>query len=229
MRGQPGRRGLNHVVDRRLTARGELVLRRDGPHFEIISNGVFLMDTRAGQSERLLVRLPLDARTRPARVLLGGLGVGFSLRAALAHSRTLEVTVVEVESAVIDWQRHLAAFSGRAVDDPRVRVVCADLLDWLAADRERFDVICVDIDNGPPWTVTERNAELYTAAGLTRLRDRLAPDGTLAVWSAAEDATFRARLSRLFGTVQRHVVPVDRGEPDVIYLADSHRASRPHG
>ncbi len=199
------------------------MLRRDGAHFEIISNGVFLMDTRGGESERLLVSAPLDGRTRPARVLVGGLGVGFSVAEALRHPMTSDVTVVEVEPAVIDWQRrYLASCSGDALDNPRVRVVCADLLDWLDwldEGDERYDVICIDIDNGPQWTVMDRNASLYMGDGLALLVSRLAPDGTLAVWSASDDEAFYQRLAVAFGNPRRHLVPVERGEPDVVYLA----------
>lgn len=178
------------------------------------------MDTRAGESERLLARAPLRDRTRPSRVLIGGLGAGLSVQEALRHPPAADITVVEFEPAVIDWQRrHLASFSGHALDDPRVRVVCADLLDWLAGGDDRYDVICVDIDNGPQWTVTDRNATLYTASGLALLASRLAPAGTVAVWSAAEDEPFARRLEMAFGNLRRFLVTVERGEPDVVYLA----------
>ncbi|MBA2554274.1 MAG: spermidine synthase [Geodermatophilaceae bacterium] len=178
------------------------------------------MDTRAGSSERLLVSAALDSRALPAHVLIGGLGVGFSLAEALVHPLTLDVTVVEVEPAVIDWQRtHLAAFSGHALDDPRVRVVCADLLDWLDVKDGRYDVICVDIDNGPQWTVTDRNAGLYCDTGLARVKKRLAVDGTVAVWSAADDDAFYRRLDAVFGNARCHFLPVRRGEPDVVFVA----------
>lgn len=208
------------MVERRTTPRGELVLRRAGEHFEIISNGVFLMDTRVGSSEELLVRAGLGSRSGPTRVLIGGLGVGFSLREALRHPQVVEITVVEVEPAVIDWQhRYLAGFSGNALDDPRVRVVCADLLDWLGDSDDAFDVVCVDIDNGPQWTVTARNASLYSFDGLRMLSSRLADGGTVTVWSACADEAFFDRLAWVFGNPRRHLVPVERGEPDVVYVA----------
>jgi len=132
------------VVERLATSRGELALRSCGDHYEIISNGVFLMDTRGGDSERLLVRAALTGVDRPARVLIGGLGVGFSLVEAVRHRHARAVTVVEREPTVIAWHAtHLAACSGGALRDPRVTVVCADLLDWLGRARGRFDAICV--------------------------------------------------------------------------------------
>src|SRR3954454_25360313 len=90
-------------VDRADTPRGELVLRGDGDHLEVISNGVFLMDTRDGASERLLVRAALDRHSAPRTVLIGGLGVGFSLVAALAAQRVERVVVLEREAALLSW------------------------------------------------------------------------------------------------------------------------------
>lgn len=228
-----------HVIDRVQATTGELVLRRAGDHFEIISNGTFLMDTRNGESERLLVDAALNTRpgkvsldTHPAgprRVLIGGLGVGFSLRAALRHPGTT-VTVVEIEPAIIQWHHdHLRAFSGGALDDPRVTVICQDLLTWLhpadtgdtgenTAD-ERYDAICLDIDNGPTWTVTDANRGLYDTTGLQALHRRLRPQGVVAFWSAAASTEFERRLNRYFATVDIHQIPVPRGEPDVIYIA----------
>lgn len=208
------------VIERVTTPRGELVLRAVGRHHEIISNGVFLMDTRGGASERLLVRAALDTVDRPARVLIGGLGVGFSLAEALAHPRTRHVTVVESEPAIIAWHgTHLAAWSNGALRDPRVTVVCADLLEWLARTGARFTAICVDIDNGPDWHVTASNAALYRDGGLLALRRRLTAGGTLTVWSAAASPAFEARLRRHFSTVRVRTVDVPRGEPDHVYVA----------
>lgn len=210
------------VVDRAMGVNGELALRRQGDQFEIISNGTFLMDTRGGASERLLIQAALAGATVPSRVLIGGLGVGFSLAEAVRRPATAvaAVTVVEVEPAVIGWHRtHLRPFSASALDDRRVRVECADLAAWLRDGHDRFDAVCLDTDNGPDWTVTDSNARLYDDAGLEAIRRRLAPGGVLAVWSAGESAAYERRLRRVFTDVGLHRVPVARGEPDVIYLA----------
>jgi spermidine synthase len=196
---------------------GELVLRRDGEAFEVIENGVFLMDTRNGESERLLVT---GAVTPGAAVLIGGLGVGFSLRAAL-DAGAGSVVVVEREPAVIEWNRSgpLRTVHGDALADPRVTVVEADLVAWLASTSDRFDALCLDIDNGPEWTVTDGNAALYSGAGLSRLKELLNPGGVLAVWSAGAAPTFAARLREHFASVREVAVEVPRGEPDVLWFA----------
>ena len=210
-------RGVVSVtVERLSTPRGELVLRRDGRHHEIVSNGTFLMDTRDGRSERELVR----AAARPGdRVLIGGLGVGFSLIEALAVGAAA-VTVVEIEPAVVRWNReHLGT---AALDDPRVTVAVEDLACFLDRPGE-YDAVCLDVDNGPEWTVTEANAALYGPAGLDRVRARLAPGGRLAVWGAGPAPAFEARLWERFTAVCRTEVPVPRGEPDVVWVASSAR------
>jgi spermidine synthase len=214
---------MTEVVERVETPRGELVLRRAGAHYEIIHNGVFLMDTRQGASERLLVRAALDACRRPGvRVLLGGLGVGFSLEEALGHPEVTMVAVIEVEEAIIRW--HATRFGARARTaraDPRTRIVHADLTAWLAEGADRFDAICLDIDNGPEWTVTAGNAVLYRAEGLSLLRRRLVAGGVLAVWSAMAAPAFEAALRRHFTGVQVHLVEVPRGDPDHVYVAQA--------
>jgi spermidine synthase len=203
------------TVERLDTPRGELVLRRDGEHHEIVSNGTFLMDTRDGRSERELVRAAV--RGAGGRVLIGGLGVGFSLAEALTLD-AVAVTVVEIEPAVVRWNReHL----GRAalLDDPRVTVAVDDLAAFLASDRGSYDAICLDVDNGPEWTVTVDNAALYGDQGLSEVDRRLAAGGRLAVWSAHRSADFERRLHARYRAVETLEIPVARGEPDVVWVA----------
>lgn len=205
------------TVERLQTPRGELVLRRDGEHHEIVSNGMFLMDTRDGRSERELVRAAVHGPG--ARVLIGGLGVGFSLAEALALGAAA-VTVVEIEPAVVRWNReHL----GTDLDDPRVELVVEDLARFLTAGTDRYDAICLDVDNGPEWTVTADNAALYGDAGLSAVDGRLAPGGTLAVWSANRAPAFEARLRTRYADVGTIEIPVARGEPDIVWAATNPR------
>ncbi len=208
------------VVERAQGRLGELALRAAGDHYEIISNGVFLMDTRNGRSERLLVRLALRNRQGGLRLLLGGLGVGFSLAEALRSTQVERVTVVEIEPKIVEWrQTYLAPISGGALSDPRVQIVNEDLVAWLHRHDERFDGICLDIDNGPDWTVADANGALYADEGLALLRERLRPGGVLTIWSAAEAQNFAERLRRVCEKVEVVRVPVTRGDPDVIYVA----------
>ncbi|MGZ4589672.1 MAG: spermine/spermidine synthase domain-containing protein [Actinomycetes bacterium] len=207
------------IVERVETPRGELVLRRVGEHFEVISNGVFLMDSRNGRSERLLVTAALDGHPAPRSVLIGGLGVGYSVVAALADTRVERVTVVEIEQALVDWHDGpLASFSGGLLRDARVEVVVADLADHLAAAPDTYDVVCLDVDNGPDWTVTETNEALYGDAGTRLAIAALHDGGVLSVWSAHGSPAYEQRLRGELADVRVLEVPVARGEPDVIYL-----------
>ncbi|WP_248872364.1 spermidine synthase [Streptomyces sp. HNA39] len=213
------------TLDRREGPYGEVVLRERGEHFEIIANGCFLMDTSDGRSERLLIDAALAAlpagRTGPS-VLIGGLGVGFSLVRAAEEERWGRIAVVEREQAIVDWHRRgpLDRISGAALADPRTEVLHTDLLDHLRTTTERYDALCLDIDNGPDWTVTEENGSLYSPTGLARCLDRLTPGGVLAVWSAQPSAEFEQALRNAgFTKVRTEEVAVARGVPDVVHLA----------
>ncbi|AZK96457.1 MULTISPECIES: spermidine synthase family protein [Streptomyces] len=227
------------TLDRREGPHGEVVLRRRGDHHEIIANGCFLMDTSDGRSERRLVDAAFETLTAatgpgPAKttekrpvgpaLLIGGLGVGFSLAHAAADPRWGGITVVEREQAIVDWHLAgpLADISGTAVADPRSVILRTDLLTHLRAAAHRYDALCLDIDNGPDWTVTDDNAGLYTPAGLALCRAALRPGGALAIWSAQPSPEFEQALRNAgFSGVRTEEILVARGVPDVVHLAVS--------
>ncbi|MFF4209732.1 spermidine synthase [Streptomyces sp. NPDC001796] len=212
------------VLDRREGPHGEVVLRRHGELLQIIANGCFLMDTSDGRSERLLVQAAsnaLDGRPDPS-VLIGGLGVGFSLAHAAADPRWGRITVVERERAVIDWHLDgpLSTLSADALADPRTHIVEADLVAHVNETSDTYDALCLDIDNGPAWTVTDDNGSLYSTHGLTSCARVLKPGGVLAVWSAEPSPEFEGTLRNAgFRQVRTEEVPVARGVPDVVHLA----------
>jgi spermidine synthase len=216
------------LIERREGPSGEVALRRRGDCFEIIANGCFLMDSSDGRSERLLISAALDMAERPhgASVLIGGLGIGFSLAEACADPRPGQICVVERERAVIDWHTRgpapLRRFAAPGHDDPRARIVHDDLLRHLRTASERYDVLCLDIDNGPGWTMTDDNRGVYEPAGLAVLERALTGRGVLSVWSSARAPEFTGRLASRFARVVTIEVPVlagRRGEPDVVILA----------
>ncbi|MFJ8229257.1 spermidine synthase [Streptomyces sp. NPDC094448] len=227
------------TLDRREGPYGEVVLRRRGDHHEIIANGCFLMDTSDGRSERRLIDAAFETLTAtagpgPARttekrpggpaLLIGGLGVGFSLAHAAADPRWGGITVVEREQAIVDWHRTgpLADISAAAVADPRNVILRMDLLTHLRAAAHRYDALCLDIDNGPGWTVTDDNAGLYAPAGLALCRAALRPGGALAIWSAQPSPEFEQALRNAgFSGVRTEEILVARGVPDVVHLAVS--------
>ncbi|MBT2365331.1 spermidine synthase [Streptomyces sp. ISL-10] len=217
------------TLDRRMGPYGEVVLRRrgdgDAAVHEIIANGCFLMDTSDGRSERLLIDAAYDAVTTgnvAPSVLIGGLGVGFSLARAAANRAWRRIAVVEREQAIIDWHRSgpLAAISGEALADPRCVILHTNLVTYLRTTDDQYDALCLDIDNGPDWTVTEDNGELYSPAGLAACQGALRPGGVLAVWSAQPSAAFEDALRNAgFTGVRTEEIRLARGVPDVVHLA----------
>ncbi|WP_437011248.1 spermidine synthase [Streptomyces sp. enrichment culture] len=167
---------------------------------------------------------PTDAGDgRRPSVLIGGLGVGFSLAHAAADPSWGRIAVVEREQAIIDWHRAgpLAALSGSALADPRTTLIHADLVAYVHDPdvADTYDALCLDIDNGPDWTVTEGNDSLYSPAGLAACARRLNSGGVLAVWSARPSADFEESLRNAgFTGVRTEEIPVARGVPDVVHL-----------
>lgn len=177
---------------------GTLRLMRRGQEFSIQLGQNELMNSRLSGSEEALAELAcgrIAARPSP-RILIGGLGMGFTLRAALGHlpERAL-VEVAELVPAVAAWARGpLAEVFGGILDDPRVRLLQADVAAPIAAARAAYDAILLDVDNGPDGLTHPGNDRLYDHAGLGRARAALRPGGVLAVWSAHPDAAFTRRL-----------------------------------
>ena len=169
--------------------------------FMIRIDGVELMSTRQHHSEEKLAELAcghLQARSARARVLIGGLGFGFTLRAALEMlGPDATVVVVELMPAVIRWnQNHDFKLAADVMADPRVEVVAGDVVDVLKKSNGQFDAIILDVDNGASGLTVAANSRLYSATGLAMIRSALRPDGCLAVWSADADPAFVERMGQ---------------------------------
>lgn len=178
---------------------GELRLMQRGAEFSIMAErGIELMNSRLSGSEEALATLAwerIKGRPRP-QVLIGGLGMGFTLRAALAVlPADARVVAAELVPAVVAWARGpLAPLFAGSLDDPRTVVREGDVADVIAAASEAFDAILLDVDNGPEGLTRAANDRLYDAAGLARASAALAPGGVLAVWSSAPHPRFSAAL-----------------------------------
>ena len=176
----------------------DMRLMRQDEEYLILSNGKPLMSSRLHGSEEALAVIGCgDARhlQRP-HVLVGGLGMGFTLRAVLdLLPPAAMVTVSELVPAVIEWNRGpLAALAGEPLRDPRVRVDARDVGFTLRSNPGGFDAVLLDVDNGPAAFTTPANAGLYDGGGVVALHAALRPAGTVAVWSAFEDRDFEERL-----------------------------------
>jgi len=176
----------------------EMTLARRGEEHSIRIDGDVLMTSEShGSEEKLAERGCAGLEARPgARVLVGGLGMGFTARAALAVLRPdAAVDVVELVGAVVRWNRELIGHLANApLLDPRVRVIEGDVADVIGAAREHYDAILLDVDNGPEAFTFRENRDLYSREGLRRARNALRPSGVLAIWSTFESRAFTARL-----------------------------------
>jgi spermidine synthase len=203
----------------------ELVLtRRDGV-YHLIVDGVELMTSLVHGSEEDLARLAAEAiaKKKAPRVLVGGLGFGYTLRAALDHLPPGgRVVVCELFASLLRWNRDLlGGLAGRPLDDRRVEVVLADVRVYLDG-RERFDAILLDVDNGPEALTLRSNGGLYTEAGLERLSRSLTDGGVVAFWSSSPSPAFERRLRRAGFEAWTERVPArggGKGKNHAIFLA----------
>jgi spermidine synthase len=203
---------VHEVVARATTPRGEVVVRRrDDDALELRVNGVFVMDTAESSSERLLARAVLDQEhVCPRRVLVGGLGLGFTLRELLDDARVERVLVAEVEPAVVEWVRSGLLPGADLLTDPRVEVVVDDVRRTVGRQPpSSYDVLLLDVDNGPDFLVHDDNARVYEAAFLAECRDRLDQGGVLAVWSSSHSQTLADAMTATYGSCQVIAVDVD--------------------
>lgn len=209
-----------------------LKLMRRGEELAITLGANELMNSRLGGSERALAALAcarLGGRASP-RVLIGGLGMGFTLRAALeALGPGARVTVAELVPEVADWARGpMAEVFGGCLDDPRVALVIADVAALIGAAPDAWDAVLLDVDNGPGGLVSPGNDGLYGAAGLAAARRALRPGGVLGVWSAAPSALFVRALEAAGFAVETARVRAQGagGSRHVVWLAQAPVASR---
>ena len=198
-------------------AHGEVLLRRRTPddgaaHLELVVDGVFAMDDVDTSTERALAT---EALRRCAgdrlRVLVGGLGLGWTAATALAEPRVAAVDVVELQPALAGWARE-GLLPALPAGDPRLRLVTADVAVHLAATTDAYDAVLLDVDNGPAFLVHGTNAGLYEPAGLATALAALRPGGVLAIWSSDPVPELVERLAALPGATgtEHLVLPVER-------------------
>jgi spermidine synthase len=205
--------------------RGELVLRERRPDdggptsLELRANGVFVMDTLEVATEQALAAAALELVADPRAVVVGGLGLGFTMHEVLADSRVETCAVVEVEQALVDWMRDGTIAHGPALlADARVSVVVADVAVAVAEARPAtYDLVLLDVDNGPGYLVHEANAALYDAPFLEGVRAMLRPGGAVAIWSAAQAPALHDVLSDVFETARALPLDVRLQERDEHY------------
>ena len=199
------------------------------PTLELRVNGVFVMDTRETSTEQALARHALELADRPARVLVGGLGLGFTLHEVLADDRVERVNVVEIEPDLVGWMRDGTIPHGpQFLADERLTITVADIAMALAeASPASYDLVLLDVDNGPGYLVYDANQAVYREPFLATCREMIAPGGTLAVWSADESPDLDAVLRSVFGDVTVLAFDVDLQGRDERYWLYVGRVAEP--
>ncbi len=223
--------------------RGDVLLRRresDGA-LELRVNGVFMMDDRETGTERLLAELALEAAAVPAEagcearfgdaarghgrgsagrgltVLVGGLGLGFTLAAVLNDDRVDRVIVAEIEPSLVSWHKQ-GIVPGSDIGDHRVEVVIGDVRDVVSGVAAHIiDVLLLDVDNGPDTLVHSGNADIYRVSFLLTCREALRERGLLAIWSADSSRSLSESVSDVFGRCDERTLPVRLGRRDTTY------------
>jgi spermidine synthase len=205
---------------------GELKLVQRGADFMIVLDRNELMSTRMSGSEEALATMTCARLTgvKAPKLLIGGYGMGFTLRAALAclgpHA---EVTVAELVPAILEWARGpMQQLTANALNDPRVRIVESDVSPLISGAENGFDAILLDVDNGPEGLTRPGNDRLYSRQGLEAAKAALRPGGVLAVWSAGPDPAFVRSLKKAGFAVEEAVVRArsnGKGPRHVIWFA----------
>ena len=217
---------LEHLATAQVPGGAELRLMRRGADFMIVLDRNELMNSRMSGSEEALAVMTaerLAGRKKP-NFLIGGYGMGFTLRAALeVLGPDAVITVAEIVPEIMEWARGpMAALTGTCLEDPRVDLIEADVAHLIGREQGLYDAILLDVDNGPDGLVRSGNFRLYTREGLAAAKAALTPGGVLAVWSAAPDPVFAGRLKKAGFAVDEVVVRArsnGKGARHVIWFA----------
>lgn len=208
----------------------ELRLYRRGGDFMIVLDRNELMSSRMSGSEKALALMTMERLGKRAglHMLIGGYGMGFTLRAALAEmDAKAQITLAELVPEIIEWARGpMVDLAAGCLDDPRVRLVMDDVAHVIAASHGSYDAILLDVDNGPDGLTADANDRLYTNAGLSSAMRALKPGGILAIWSAGSDAAFTRRLQNAGFAVEEVAVKArdnGKGPRHVIWFATRRR------
>ncbi|GLU28416.1 MULTISPECIES: spermine/spermidine synthase domain-containing protein [Brucella/Ochrobactrum group] len=208
----------------------EIILRQRDDIYEIRYNGLELMSNINFQSETILAERSLRLfGGSPKSVLIGGLGMGFTLRAALDNlPDDTEITVCEFVPEIVDWNRtYIGHLAGFPLEDPRVNLCVVDVMDRLHQHPSTFDLILMDTDNGPDFLVRHENEAIYSDCGLTVIERALSPSGIASFWSATASSEFENKLAAIDWHWTRQDICLIGGRADAfhyIYLAEHRRA-----
>lgn len=219
--------------------RGEIVLRRrhdpelsgTGGVLELRVNGVFVIDSIETSTEVALARAALAEASDPRHVLVGGLGLGFTAHEALSDHRVERVTVAEIEEPLVRWFRDGTIPHGPTyLADDRLGVTVADVQEVVAESHPAsFDLVLLDVDNGPDFLLFESNAPIYEKVFLREIEATLRPGGTLVIWSSTESPRLAGSMESVFGNSAIRALPVTLQGRDETYWLHSATKQPPTG
>jgi spermidine synthase len=204
---------------------GEITLRRRGSEFSIRTDDTELMNSRLHGSEDALAELTCNRADKSnLQILIGGLGMGYTLAAAIKQSGSkTQITVSELIPAVVKWNRkHLGHLAGNPLDNPRVTLKTEDVAKTIEKKESAWDVILLDVDNGPEGLTQKANDQLYNKSGLKALFFALCSKGILGIWSANNDDAFTHRLKQtgfLVQTIGMRARKSKKGSKHTIWIA----------
>lgn len=188
---------------------------------ELVMNGVFLMASYNRLSSQALIRTALErvGAREDVQVLIGGLGMGFSAGEACRRPNVSRIDVVEISPMIVAWnQEFFREHNQNCLDDERVRVIVCDFHDYVCESNETYDVVCMDIDNGPALLVREQNRRVYEAGFFARVKTLLRPCGVFLVWSCSEDKALEDAGRAVFSTCEVETVTERHNGKDVPYF-----------
>ena len=223
-------------VARAETERGELVLRErreegSPTSLELRANGVFVMDSQETSTEQALADAALELVEDPRDVLVGGLGLGYTMHRVLADSRVERCTVVEIEHALVEWMRDGTVPHGPGLlADERTNLVIADITAAVGEGAAgSYDLVLLDVDNGPGYLVHDRNSAIYQAPFVTEVRRLLRPGGAVVIWSADPSPDLETTQRAVFGNAETRAYDVRLQERDEKYWLHVARLDRGQG
>ncbi len=189
--------------------------------YEMVINGVFIMASYNSLSSELPIRNAIN-RVRPAEdlgILIGGLGMGFTVKEACAYPGVARVDVVEIEPVIVEWNKqYLQSYNKNCLANQRVRLVISDFYDYVINTRNLYDIICMDIDNGPMMLVKESNRRVYEPGFFRRIKEIMNPGAVFVIWSCNEAQTLVEQMKEVFPDSWVERVTEEQGGREVPYF-----------
>lgn len=209
--------------------RGELQLwevqNAEKKEYELIINGIFIMASYNNLSSELLIRDSMKVLTESdhVEVLIGGLGMGFTVKEACAHQNVASIDVIELLPTVVQWNKtYLTSCNQGCLEDERVHIIVDDFYNYVQKTQKKYDIVSMDIDNGPMMLVKPSNCKVYQNPFFTKIKKVLKPGGVFALWSCNRDENMLQQLQQSFSTCREEVVQERVNEkmlPYYVYLS----------